>query len=325
MSSGSRAAERKIEEKMYQPVAKRDEIDGLLVGAIDMHCHCGPCLYAKDFDEIQTAKMMRHAGYRGVLLKQHLLGANRVEYVRQAVPGLEIHGGICLNHYTGGLNPFAVAACIIFGGKDVKMPNIHAKHHIDAFGTPTYAHIAPTAGAAAEARLADKVKGITIFDEKEELLPEVHEILELVAEADIGIETGHLSPKESLALVKAAKGAGVTKVWQTHANWEALYHYTMDQVVELADEGAFIELTANFAYSSSASDISNRGAEYTAEIMNAVGPGRCTMASDLGTAGRTNVVEGMRVYVHTMMRHGIEREDIDVMLKDNPAYLLGLS
>ena len=307
---------------MYIPSRDRDE--GLLTGAIDMHCHCGPCIYAKDFDEIETARMMRAAGYRGVLLKQHLLGANRVEYVRQAVPGLEIYGGIALNHYTGGLNPFAVGACIIFGGKEVKFPNIHAAHHIEVFGTPTYAHIPFSGGAALEARLAKMVEGITILDEEGEILPVVLEILSLIADADIGVETGHLSPIESKTLIRAAKEAGVKKVWQTHGNWRKLYNYTMDDFAEIADAGAFVELTANFALSSTATDNSSEGAEYTAEIMKTVGAGRCTMASDYGTAGRYNPVEGLRVFAHTMMRHGIKRDDIDRMMKENPAFLLGI-
>jgi len=309
---------------MAMCIPRRDRDEGLLTGAVDLHCHCGPCIYAKDFDEIETARMMRAAGYRGVLLKQHLLGANRVAYVRQAVPGIEIHGGVALNHYTGGLNPFAVAACIIFGGREVKFPNIHAAHHIEVFGKPTYAHIPPAGGAALEARVADMVEGITILDEQGEILPVVLEILSLVADADIGVETGHLSPKESKALVEAAKEAGVRRIWQTHANWRKLFNYSIEDLTQLADAGAYIELTANYAMSSLATDNTSEGAVYTAEIIRAVGPGRCTMGSDLGTAGRYNPVEGMRVFAHTMMNQGVTRDDIDLMLKENPAFLLGL-
>lgn len=307
---------------MYIPRLDREE--RLLEGVVDLHCHAGPCVYGKDFDEVETAQMMRSAGYRGVLFKQHLIGANRIHFVRKAVPGLEIYGGIALNHYVGGLNPFAVAATIIFGGKEVKFPNLHAAHHMQVFGTPTYAHIAPTAGQAMEARLADMVTGITIFDENQSLRPEVLEILSLVADADIGVETGHLSPDESFALVRAARGANVKKIWQTHGNWWKLYQYTPQQLSEIADAGALIELTANFALSSTANETSNEGAEYTARIIKEVGAHRCILASDYGTVGRYNPVEGMRVLMRTMIRLGIPREDVDLMAKDNPARMLGI-
>jgi len=305
-------------------IPQRDEDEGILHGVIDMHCHAGPCIYGKDFDEIQTAEMMRAAGYRGVLFKQHVLGANRIAFVRRAVPGIEIFGGVALNHHVGGLNPFAVASCIIFGGKEVKFPNIHAAHHIKVFGTPTYAHIAPTGGASMEARMAKLVKGITIFDEAGKLVPIVHTILDLIAEADIGVETGHLSKPECAALIKAAREHGIKRIWQTHGNWWKLYEYTPEELKALAEAGAFIELTANFALYSSASNVSSAGAELTAAIVKAVGAERCVMASDYGTEGRYNPVEGMRVFIRTMLRLGIARADIDKMAKRNPAYLLGL-
>jgi hypothetical protein len=305
-------------------IPQRDIDDGTLDGVVDIHCHAGPCIYIKDFDEIQTAQMMAAAGYRGVLFKQHLLGANRIELVRNAVPGLGIFGGICLNHYVGGINPFAVASCIAFGGREVKLPTVHAANHMRAFGTPTYSHIEPTAGAKMEARIAQMVKGITIFDENGKLIPEMYDILDFVADADIGIETGHISKEECMALVKAARERGVKRVWQTHANWRNLYEFTMEELIEMADNGAYIELTANFALQNMASDVSNKATEYTAAVIKAVGADRCVMATDYGLAGRANPVDGMRVFIRTMMRHGIPRSDTDKMAKRNPAFLVGL-
>jgi hypothetical protein len=173
--------------------------------------------------------------------------------------------------------------------------------------------------------MAEKVeqmsKGITIFDEKEKVLPEVHTILELAAEADIGVETGHLAPKESMALIKAAKEAGVKKIWVTHVNWYSLYQYSPEDIVELADQGALIEVTAAFSIPSYEAE---REFQYTAEILKTVGPHRCIMGTDFGSGGRYNPIEAMRIFIRTMMREGIGKNEIDMMTKDNPAMLLGL-
>jgi hypothetical protein len=267
--------------------------------------------------------MMRSVGYRGVMFKQHLLGANRIEYVRQAVPGIEIFGGIALNHYVGGLNPYAVSSCITFGGKEVKFPNIHAQHHFNVFGEGGYASIGieSSGSAAVEEKLEKLLTGITIFDEKGAVLSEVNTILEIAAEADIGVETGHLSPQESMALIKAAKQAGVKKIWVTHVNWFSLFHYSPEDITAFADQGAFIEVVAAFAIPSYEA---TREAEYTAEIIKTVGAQRCVMATDFGTGGRYNPIEAMRVFIRAMMREGIKKEDIDIMTKENPAVLLGL-
>ncbi len=303
-------------------IPKRDKEEGILDGVIDIHCHAGPCIFEKDLDEIELAKMMRSVGYRGVLFKQHLLGANRIEYVRQSVPGIEIFGGVALNHYVGGLNPYAVAACITFGGKEVKFPNVHAQHHLNVFGGGYAAiGIKRTGSASIEEKLEKMIKGITIFDEKEKLLPEVHTILELAAEADIGVETGHLTPKESMALIKAAKQAGVKKIWATHANWYSLFQYSPEDLVELADQGALIEVAAAYAIPSYEAE---KEFKYSAQIIKTVGAQRCIMSTDFGTGGRYNPIEAMRVFIRTMMREGIKKDEIDIMAKENPASVLGL-
>jgi hypothetical protein len=298
-------------------IPKIDIEEGILDGVIDIHCHAGPCIFAKDLDEIELAKIMRSVGYRGVLFKQHLLGANRIEYVRQAVPGIEIFGGIALNHYVGGLNPYAVASCITFGGKEVKFPNVHAQHHLNAFPKGGYDAIGiKRVGSASMAEKIEKMtKGITIFDEKEKLLSEVHTILELAAEADIGVETGHLAPKESMALIKAAKQAGVKKIWITHVNWYHLFQYSPEDIVELANQDALIEVTSAF---------SEKEVKYTAQIIKTVGAHRCIMGSDLGSGGFCNPIEGMRLFIRAMMREGIKKDEIDIMTKENPAVVLGL-
>ncbi len=302
-------------------VPKRDDEEGILKGVIDLHCHAGPCVYGKDFDEIELAQMMRYAGYRGVLFKQHLLGANRSSFVRRAVPGIEIFGGVTLNQYVGGINPLAVASCIAFGGKEVKFPNIHAANHIEVFGSPTYSAIASSGGAEFEKRVASLVKGITILDDNDKLLPEVYTILELVRDADIGVETGHLSQKETRALIKAAKELGIEKVWVTHANWKQLFDYSPNDLREIADGGAYIEIVSVFAHKLSQD---SKEIEYTIKIIREVGAERCTMGSDLGTEGRINPIDGLRVFIRSLIALGISRDDIDKMTKVNPARLLGL-
>jgi hypothetical protein len=127
-----------------------------------------------------------------------------------------------------------------------------------------------------------------------------------------------------MAVIKAAKETGVRKVWQTHANWWKLFRYSPQALVEMADQGALIEVSARFAIPYIASDTSNEGAQYTAQIIKAVGANRCIMSTDYGTEGRYNPVEAMRVFIRTMMREGIGRDEIDIMTKENPVRVLGL-
>ena len=302
-------------------IPKADVEEKLLEGVIDLHCHAGPCIFEKLFDEMEIAEQMRRVGYRGVLFKQHLLGANRISFVRKAVPDLEIYGGITLNHFAGGLNPSAVEAAIAFGAKEVKMPNMHAAFHVKMMGAPTYTTI------SREAHKTIEVKGIAILGKKGEILPEVLQILGLIADADIMLSTGHLSPAESLALIEAAVGAGVKKIVVTHANWgrgglfPPLFPpdgIPVEEQVQMADAGAFIE------QSYVPGSVTMKQQEATARNIRKIGVSRCVMSTDAGTGRRVHPIEAFRLFIRAMEMQGFTREEIDTMTRENPAKLLGL-
>lgn len=290
----------------------------LLQGAIDLHVHAMPCIFDRPFDEVELARQARDSGYRALLFKcHHAINADRAYLVRKIVPGIEVFGGVVLNHPVGGINPEAVDAAIGFGAKEVWMPTLHAKNHIEVVGTPTY----PRHVRVREAGKPRKdVRGITILNDEGELIPQVHDILGLIADADIILGTSHLSLKEATALIRAARAEGVKKVLVTHPGWEATAWSVEDQA-ELVEMGAFLEhcFSTCMPY----------GARYDprriAEAIKRVGADRCVMATDFGQWYNPHPVEGMRQFIRVMMRLGIEERDIRVMTQESPAKLLGLT
>lgn len=110
----------------------------ILEGAIDLHVHANPDLYARPFDEIEIAQKARGAGYRGVLFKSHhTTNADRAYILNKLVDGVRVFGNITLNQTVGGINPQAVYAAAKLGVTEVKMPTVHAAHHIRIMGRPT--------------------------------------------------------------------------------------------------------------------------------------------------------------------------------------------
>ena len=73
------------------------------------------------------------------------------------------------------------------------MPSNHSRHHAEFFDTPDY----PQLGRRQRQLAGD---GVTVFDERGDLKPEVGVICDLVAEADACLATGHLSLEEIRAL-----------------------------------------------------------------------------------------------------------------------------
>jgi hypothetical protein len=143
--------------------------------------------------------------------------------VRQVVPGVESFGGITLNYSVGGINPIAVENMIKFTGgcgKVVWLPTHDSANHKSFFAKK------PDAG------------GIRVIDSTGNVAPDVRKIMKMVSKADIILATSHISPKESLAVVKAAKEEGVKKMVVTHAMQS---RRCLDDVKKCVEMGAFIE------------------------------------------------------------------------------------
>ena len=60
------------------------------------------------------------------------------------------------------------------------------------------------------------------------------------------------------------------------------------------------------------------------EAIRAVGAEHCVMSTDLGQAFNPTPAEGMRMMIAYMLRCGITEKEMELMVKVNPAKLLGL-
>jgi predicted TIM-barrel fold metal-dependent hydrolase len=58
--------------------------------------------------------------------------------------------------------------------------------------------------------------------------------------------------------------------------------------------------------------------------IRAVGAHRCILSTDLGQVNNPAPSEGMRMMIATMLDNGLTEKEIEIMIKTNPAKLLGL-
>lgn len=296
-----------------------DDDRELMHGACDLHVHLEPCMFTRQTNELEFARFALKAGYRAAVSKcHHTLNADRIGAVRQQVPGFEMFGAVVLNHFVGGLNPYAVEASIGSGGKITWMPTMHAANHVKTFGSPSYARLTRKWDLNA-AELSSVRPPISIFGENAKIKPEVHDILHLVAKSGTILATGHLGYEEMKALIRAARESGVEKVVVTHAEME-VSNLSVEQQVELADMGAYIEhviLPLLPLYGRLSPE------QYVAAI-KAVGPERTILSTDCGQPYNPHPIEAMRQFVRTLLYKGVPKAHIDLMLKRNPTQLLGL-
>jgi hypothetical protein len=292
----------------------REDLE-LMQGAIDLHIHSSPSLFPRLVDHVEAAEGCRTMGMKAVVLKEHHgYTSDRMYFVRKLVSGIEVYGGVVLNNAVGGINPFAAEAAIELGAKIVWFPTLSAKNHLDQMGTPDF-------GGSLRQKTKSRIteKPISILDEKGHLIPEVYDVIDLIADHDLMLATGHLSIPEAKRLVKAARERKVNRLYVNHP--EYIVNGTIEDQKELADLGAFIEHLAIFMYPMWPTKAGING---IVEMINAVGPERTVIATDLGQVHNPPPCEGLRMFIRVLLEKGLSKESIKKMVQDNPAYLLNL-
>lgn len=278
-----------------------------LVGCIDSHVHSGPDIVRRALNDIELAQKSKAAGMRAISFFNHQTYTfDRAYIAKQVVPGIEIFGGVALNYPVGGINPAAVGTALKFSGdcmRYVKLPSQSAAHDLEE-----------------KAHLAGKKwdgKGLRIYDSAGKILPDVTRILKMIAKADIAMLTGHISPDEDVAVVKAAKEEGVRKMVVTHAS-NATQKVPLDKMKQMADMGAFIEHIA-LTYLKKDATI-----EQFVKYIKEVGAERTIISSDLGQGYNPVPTEGLTEFMLLLMKNGVTKAEMDLMTKKNPARLWGL-
>jgi len=282
----------------------------LLEGSIDLHIHAGPDLFPRDLDEADVAQQAEEIGMRAVLFKSHFtINADRVYMLRKRFEKIGLYGSVVLNKSVGGVNPEAVFAALNFGAVRVEMPTVDAEQHIQKLGR-TY----PWSKIQLPA-----TEGITILDGGGRLIPEVTQVAELVAAHDAILATGHLTIPEIYALIKEASRVGVKKILVTHAELDVVSVPKEDQR-RMAEMGATIE----HSFTPCTHLRQRLDPRRIVEAIEYVGAERCVMSSDMGQPVNPLPREGFRMFVKTMLHLGIPQGDVDTMIRDNPARLLGI-
>jgi len=274
----------------------------VLRGTIDIHVHSDPDSRPRSIDALDVAKLARSKGMRGIVLKNHYDPTGGLAYlVRKEVPGLEVFGGIDLNLTVGGINPTAVAhmAEVSGGwGRFVWMPTFDSENQV---------------------RYSKENRPFVRVSRNGELLPEVKEVVTLIAKHRLVLATGHIAPEEALSLLGEARRQQVQHMVVTHAMNEPVL-MTIPQMQQAAKYGAFIEFVGGSLATADAAARMDR----FADAIRKIGPESCILSSDLGQRGNALPPDGFAAFISALRTRGFSEQETDTMSKRNPARLLGL-
>lgn len=290
-----------------------DRVSALLGGAIDLDCRSGPSVHTRHFSHDRAAEEAAAAGLGALAHRDDYYPTTPIAAILEktvlADLGVKLVSGVVLNNYVGGLNPYAVEHELMLGGRIIWMPTLSAANHIrnsyrDA-PQRTDAHRRP-------------LEALSVIDARGAITDPVHEILDLIAEHDAVLASGHLHISEIFALFAAARRAGVERLLVNQPVRHA--GATIADLGELAEGGAFIELTA-------AAFIDGPDRHHTDEdlkdFIRAATPGQTVFGSGLGQADNLKPTDGLKALVRKCLALGFSPEELHLMVSRNAAGLVG--
>ena len=298
--------------------ALEERISRLLVGAVDLHCHSGPSVMARDLNHIEAMQEAAAAGFRAMLIKDHYYSATPVtEMLNQAYGHLNItlFSGVPLNNAVGGFNKHAVDHGIALGARLVWLPTFSAKNHIDSrYGVK--------AGFPHTTRKMIPFDPLTPIDADGKVKGEVKEILDLIAQYDVILAGGHLHISEILPVFEEAKSRGVKRLLVNHPSF--IVDATHEDIRRLVTMGAYIEHSLCMFIPVAKRKRDPFPPEELDKLIQSGTVDRTILASDLGQRGADHPVAGFRNVIRICINLGYSDEDIRKMVSSNALQLLGL-
>lgn len=289
------------------------DVDELMEGAIDIHCHGGSEPFERIALEDDTVKDAAKAKMRALVFKTwYTPSASRNALLQKWIDewceaneltAPQIYGGITLNLSQGGLNANAVERCLNFPNyKYVWLPMVDSYHHRklvydDRSGS-----------------------GIHLLDGNGRVLPELYDIFKVVAEHDLVLASGHYPYAETSIVFEAAKKAGVKHLEVVHP---AHIHSktTIAQMKEYASENVMLMLSG---LGTLCFPLHETGPIYAARMIQEVGADHFVYGSDFGQIHNPPHIVGHRWMIQMLLAYGVSKEEIKKIFKTNPARHIGL-
>jgi hypothetical protein len=289
-------------------------------GAVDLHVHCGPSLFARRVDGYELAVQAAQAGMDGIVMKEHHLptvyGVSYVEKLLDQADedyDIEVMGSAVMNYCVGGFNPFLVQTAIDYGAEVIWAPTIDARNHGQKTGG-----VGQYLGRDDIGDEYRDVTGLYALNDEGELMRDVRLCLDKIAENDVIFSVGHLTYEETKRMVDYLADQGHEKIVVDHPNFH-ITDFDSEQQHELVDAGAFV----NFQFASVSPKFYWQSPGEVVETVADLGIGNCVISSDMGQVANPSAPEGLRIFGELLLEEGMTEEEYQTVIETNPKWLLG--
>jgi hypothetical protein len=293
---------------------------------IDMHVHIGPEFLRRKYSAETLAAEARREGF-GVVMKNHFQPTTaQVSQIRRPDDKVALVGSVALNFGCGGVDDHGVRSALSGWKRDVTaadpdperfvvwMPTLCCEAHLRCYNRHDLSEdwgvkakytkfYAEGAGYSLDAANTDKMAAL-------------RRALQVIADNDLILATGHFDRNETLTLVKTAYEMGIRRIIMTHPLFQSteLDPKTMSRMWE--QYGAYSELAfVNLAMDHLTYD------QYI-EVIKSVGAQGVILSSDVGQIFSPTVGEAMREFFSEFRKRGIKEDDVVQMSVLNTNKLL---
>jgi Family of unknown function (DUF6282) len=289
----------------------------LLEGAVDLHVHPAPSPMPRRMDGAEAARLAGETGFDAIVVKSHhhstVMDLLALEQAGVDHGAAKLFGGIALNGPVGGINPKAVDLALKMGGRIVWFPTIgsekHIRHHAEHPNLKfpkLNVHLEPE-------------EPIEVLNGDGKVLDDVYRILESIKEHDAILASGHMAPNQITAVFEAAREVGVQRMLVNHPNF--VIEASFDDARHWVELGAYIE--HSLCMYDEESSFYNWDLDTMVEWIEAVGPERSTLGSDLGQMNNPLPTDSFLKIVSRLLERGVSEDTVRSMVARNPAELLG--
>lgn len=284
-------------------------MENRLEGIIDLHIHTAPDVRQRKMNDLEIMEAAVARKVRAVVIKSHVVPtvgrAEIVNRVKEEKYGdssaFQMYGGVALNRFVGGINPWAVETALKLGGKLVWLPTNTAEN---------------------DCRKQKKENWVSVVQDGK-IVPELKDVFQLIRDYDAVLETGHISPEECFIVAEAARDAGVKKIVITHPEFWVVGMSVEEQARIVKDYDVLLE----HVYAQPiGGGVYKKNLETNVEAMKAIGCEHFIVATDSGQMQNPYWYASIKEYIDYLYDvGGFSKEEIDRMTKVNPGRMLGIS
>lgn len=290
----------------------------LLQQSIDLHVHVGPEIVPRRFTVPALLKSEKNK-LKGIAVKNHFFPAVAMgnKNIFEHKDPFIIYS-VVLNNYLGGFNADIVRASAELSTRPIIVwfPTMHTDCFLKGQKFEIAQEwIAPALRKKMKLQLAKNVKKLTVLDRNNKVKEEVIKVLKIIKQYNAILATGHLSWKESRALVKQAAKIGIKKIIVTHPIYHKIDMPTAVQK-ELAKLGAYMEHCLTM-YS-----IDKISVQKIAKQIKEVGARNCILSSDVGQTFSPTPSEALKKFSQLLKKEKVSDREIRTMLITNPNELV---